>query len=98
MNRVYVAGCGGMLGQAFHGEFGSDNDLRCTDIDVNDDWLEYLGLRDLDAFTEDVLAFAPDHLCHLSAPTDLEHCETHPDGAMQPTRWPWRIPSTSPMS
>ena len=56
-------------------------DLRCTDIDVNEDWLDYLDFRDLDAYREDVLAFAPDYLFHLGALTDLEYCETHPDEA-----------------
>src|SRR5665648_592283 len=79
MNRVYMAGCGGMLGQAFYEEFAGDNDLRCTDIDVNEDWLTHLDFRDYDAYREDVLAFAPDHLFHLGAFTDLEYCETHPD-------------------
>ena len=33
--RIYMAGSGGMLGEAFHREFGPTNELRCTDIDVN---------------------------------------------------------------
>lgn len=79
MERVYMAGCGGMLGQAFYEEFAPVADLRCTDIDVNDDWLDYLDFRDLEAYRKDVLAFAPDHLFHIGALTDLEYCETHPD-------------------
>lgn len=81
MNRVYIAGCGGMLGHAFHEEFSRAADLRCTDIDVNEDWLDYLDFRDFDRYREDVLAYAPDHLFHLGALTDLEYCETHPDEA-----------------
>ena len=79
MKRVYMAGCGGMLGQAFHEEFAPLTQTRCTDIDVNEDWLEYLDFRDLDAYRQDVLAFAPDHLFHIGALTDLEYCETHLD-------------------
>ena len=30
-------------------------------------------------FKDTLLAFAPDHLFHLAALTDLEYCETHPD-------------------
>ena len=60
MERVYMAGCGGMLGQAFYEEFAPVADSRCTDIDVNEDWLDYLDFRDLDAYRKDVLAFAPD--------------------------------------
>jgi dTDP-4-dehydrorhamnose reductase len=81
MNRVYIAGCGGMLGQAFHEEFDGIADLRCTDIDVNEDWLEYLDFRDFEAYRDDVRDFAPNHLFHLGALTDLEYCETHPDEA-----------------
>jgi RmlD substrate binding domain len=38
MDRVYIAGCGGMLGRAFYEEFAGRAELRCTDIDVNEDW------------------------------------------------------------
>jgi len=81
VKRVYIAGCGGMLGQAFYEEFGAGIDVRCTDIDVNDAWLEYLDFRDLESYREDVRRFAPDHLFHLGALTDLEYCEDHPDEA-----------------
>lgn len=76
--RPYIAGCGGMLGEAFHAHF-ADRDLRCTDIDVNEDWLSYLDFRDLDAYRADVSAFAPDVLIHLGAHTDLEFCERNID-------------------
>ena len=79
MKRVYMAGCGGMLGQAFYEEFDALTATRYTDIDVNEDWLEHLDFRDLEAYREDVLTFAPDHLFHIGAFTDLEYCETHPD-------------------
>ena len=79
MTRLYMAGGGGMLGQAFFEEFSGDTDLRCTDIDVNEDWLQYLDFRDFDAYRKDVLAFSPDCLFHLGALTDLEYCEAHPD-------------------
>jgi dTDP-4-dehydrorhamnose reductase len=81
MKRVYMAGCGGMLGKAFHEEFDPLTQIKCTDIDVNEDWLDHLDFRDLDAYREDVLAFAPDHLFHIGALTDLEYCETHQDDA-----------------
>jgi dTDP-4-dehydrorhamnose reductase len=81
MKRVYVAGAGGMLGAALHEEFNGKVDLRCTDIDVNEDWLSYLDFRDFDRYREDVGAFMPDFLFHIGALTDLEYCETHPDDA-----------------
>lgn len=81
MNRIYVAGCGGMLGSAFYEEFGHRAELRCTDIDCNEDWLSFLDFRDLDAYRSDVKSFSPDFLFHLGALTDLEYCETHPADA-----------------
>jgi dTDP-4-dehydrorhamnose reductase len=79
--KIYIAGCGGMLGEAFHRVFGETHDLRCTDIDVNEPWLSFLDFRDLDAYRADVQAFAPDYLFHLGAHTSLEYCEQHPDDA-----------------
>src|SRR5262245_13919874 len=76
--RIYMAGCGGMLGEAFHHVFKASHELKCTDIDVNADWLSYLDFRDLDAYRADVDAFKPDYLFHLGAYTDLEYCENHP--------------------
>jgi dTDP-4-dehydrorhamnose reductase len=77
--RIYMAGCGGMLGEAFHEEFSGPAELRCTDIDVNDVWLEHLDFRDLESYRLDVHEFNPDYLFHLGALTDLEYCETHPE-------------------
>ena len=77
MTRIYIAGAGGMLGEAFHHVFGPDHELRCTDIDVNAPWLSFLDFRDLDAYRASVEAFRPDYLFHLGAFTSLEHCERH---------------------
>jgi dTDP-4-dehydrorhamnose reductase len=66
-----------MLGQAFHQVFGNDYELRCTDKDVNEPWLDLLDFRDLDGYRKDVEAFRPDYLFHLGAHTDLEYCEQH---------------------
>lgn len=78
---IYIAGCGGMLGEAFHEVFGKSYRLKCTDIDVNDNWLEYLDFRDLEAYRRDVKNFAPSYLFHLGAHTSLEYCDTHADDA-----------------
>ncbi len=75
--RIYMAGSGGMLGDAFKKEFEGAFELKCTDIDVNAHWLSYLDFRDFDAYHEDVLSFKPDYLFHLGAYTDLEYCELH---------------------
>jgi len=38
-----MAGCGGMLGEAFYKKnFIQEYNLKCTDIDVNEEWLTYL--------------------------------------------------------
>ena len=80
-NKIYIAGCGGMLGDAFHRVFGDRHELKCTDIDVNSPWLSCLDFRDFNAYRADVLDFQPDYLFHLGAHTSLEYCEEHPDDA-----------------
>lgn len=77
--KIYIAGCGGMLGEAFYHQFRSDFDLKCTDKDVNDTWLSFLDFRDFEAYKKDVNSFKPDYLFHLGAYTDLEYCETNID-------------------
>jgi len=75
MKKIYIAGCGGMLGEAFYMQFKKDYELKCTDIDVNEKWLSYLDFRNYDDYRKDVLDFKPDYLFHLGAFTDLEYCE-----------------------
>jgi dTDP-4-dehydrorhamnose reductase len=75
MKKIYIAGSGGMLGEAFYEIFKSDYHLRCTDKDVNEKWIEYLDFRDFEAYLTDVQDYKPDFLFHLGAYTDLEFCE-----------------------
>ena len=70
-----------MLGEAFHKVFGANNVLRCTDKDVNSNWLEFLDFRQDKAYMQDVESFQPDYLFHLGAHTSLEYCEENPDDA-----------------
>jgi dTDP-4-dehydrorhamnose reductase len=79
--RIYMAGSGGMLGEAFHKLYSKGNILRCTDKDVNSAWLSFLDFRDGDAYRRDVEEFKPDFLFHLGAHTSLEYCEENPDDA-----------------
>lgn len=79
MKKIYIAGCGGMLGEAFYKIFSENYTLKCTDIDVNEDWLSYLDFRNIEDYSKDVQNFRPDYLFHLGAYTDLEYCETHVD-------------------
>ena len=79
MKKIYIAGCGGMLGEAFQRILGDTYNLKCTDKDVNDSWLTHLDFRDSDAYWQDVKDFAPDYLFHIGAYTDLEYCEQNVD-------------------
>ena len=38
-DKIYIAGCGGMLGEAFYKVFTEDYELKCTDIDPNENWI-----------------------------------------------------------
>ena len=77
MKKVYIAGCGGMLGEAFHKAFKNDYECKFTDKDVNSDWLNFLDFREISAYENDVKSFAPDILIHLGAYTSLEYCDTN---------------------
>ena len=77
MRKIYIAGCGGMLGEAFWEKFSGDYELKCTDIDVNSEWLSFCDFRQYDQYKKDVFDFKPDYLFHLGAYTDLEYCELH---------------------
>ena len=68
-----------MLGEAFYKQFKSEYVLKCTDIDLNEEWLSYLDFRDYDAYRKEILDFKPDYLFHLGAFTDLEYCEKNID-------------------
>lgn len=79
--KIYMAGVGGMLGEAFYTVFKNSYEIKCTDIDVNEEWLTYLDFRNLEAYKKDVQAFKPDYLFHIGAHTSLEYCDQHPDEA-----------------
>jgi dTDP-4-dehydrorhamnose reductase len=73
--RIYVAGCGGMLGQAVHSLFSSVAEVRATDIDLNEPWLSHADVRDFESVARSVRDFRPDAILNLAALTDLEYCE-----------------------
>lgn len=79
--KIFMAGVGGMLGEAFHHVFHDSHDIRCTDKDVNAPWLGLLDFRDRDEYVRQVEAFAPDYLFHIGAHTSLELCEQQVDDA-----------------
>lgn len=81
MKKIFIAGCGGMLGEAFYQQFKDSYIIKCTDKDVNEKWLSFLDFRDLEAYKKNVLDFKPDYIFHLGAYTDLEFCELNADEA-----------------
>lgn len=80
-SRVYVAGCGGMLGAAVYARFSRQCAVRATDIDVNEGWLSHGDVRDYHAIRRDILAFRPHLVINLAALTDLEYCERDQENA-----------------
>ncbi len=74
-----MSGSGGMLGEAFYKIFKKDYHLFCSDIDVNEEWLNYLDFREYTNYQELVEKFNPDYLFHIGAHTDLEYCENNID-------------------
>jgi len=79
MKKIYIAGCGGMLGEAFYTQFKNDYKLKCTDKDINEKWLSYLDFRNYDDYKKDVEDFNPNYLFHIGAYTNLEFCEENID-------------------
>jgi len=75
--KIFIAGCGGMLGEAFYKTFGEKYKLECTDKDVNEEWIRFLDFRDIKEYRKQVREFNPDYLFHLGAYTDLEYCENN---------------------
>ena len=79
--RIYMAGVGGMLGEAFYNVFKNDYSLKCSDLVVNEEWLTALDFRNYNDYEKQVVDFNPDFLFHIGAHTDLEYCESNPDDA-----------------
>ena len=81
MKKIYMAGAGGMLGEAFYNIFNDQYEIKCSDIDLNSSWLEYLDFRDFEAYKKAIYNFRPDYIFHLGAHTSLEYCEQNSDDA-----------------
>ncbi|MBI3299548.1 MAG: NAD(P)-dependent oxidoreductase [Elusimicrobia bacterium] len=79
-SRIYIAGCGGMLGDAVYKEF-SDAHVKATDINLCEPWLSRGDVRDPRGMRESIEAFKPDAIINLAAHTDLEHCEREQEDA-----------------
>lgn len=79
--KIFMAGVGGMLGEAFHHVFLPSHEILCTDKDVNAPWLSLLDFRNRDEYIAQVRNFRPDYLFHIGAHTSLEYCEDNVDDA-----------------
>jgi len=78
--KIYMAGVGGMLGEAFYQVFSEEgHERRCSDKNVSEEWLHQLDFRDYHAYRKEVMQFQPDYIFHIGAYTDLESCELNPD-------------------
>lgn len=80
-SKIFMAGVGGMLGEAFHHVFSQSHEIVCTDKDVNAPWLSFLDFRDREEYARQVMAMKPDYLFHIGAHTSLEYCEDNVDDA-----------------
>ena len=80
--RFLITGCGGMLGEAVYAVFSRTSPhVLATDIDLNEDWLRHLDVRDIDECARAFESFRPTVVLHLAALTDLEYCELNPEEA-----------------
>jgi len=77
--KVFITGCGGMLGKAVYERFSPYCQVLATDIDVNEPWLEHGDVIDFQEISEKASKFKPDLIINLAALTDLEHCEQNPE-------------------
>jgi dTDP-4-dehydrorhamnose reductase len=85
--RIYVTGCGGMLGDAVYKYLSERHKILATDIvDCSvkgDDWLKFADVRNHGHLHYDVSDFRPDVILNLAAITSLEKCELYPDEAVE---------------
>lgn len=74
MDRVYVTGAKGMLGQALVPIFGERYEVFPTDLEECD-------VRNVDVVTDEICSCNPRFVLHLAAMTDVDACEKDPDEA-----------------
>lgn len=80
VDRILITGCGGMLGKAVYEQFSKEYEtVLATDIDLNEEWLKHMDVRDLAECEKIFEEFKPTIVLHLAALTDLEYCETNTD-------------------
>lgn len=80
-SRIYIAGCGGMLGEAVYQLFSGKCKVMATDIDTTEPWVEYADVRDYEGISKSIKTFEPELVINLAALTDLEYCEKNQENA-----------------
>lgn len=81
--KIWVIGCGGMLGKAFYNAFNSTCDINAYDKSPNEGWLKNGNITDFSFCKKSIETFDPDVIVNLAAETDLEFCEKNIDLAYQ---------------
>lgn len=83
--RVFITGCGGMLGNAIYPYFEkSFEHVMAIDIVIEEhekSWLSYCDVREPDQLAKAFEEFKPDLVLHLAALVDVEGCEDDPADA-----------------
>lgn len=79
LKKIYIAGSGGMLGDAFYNVFSNKFITKCSDKIANENWLTELDFTHYENYKLEVENFGSDCLIHLGAMTNLEECEFNPD-------------------
>jgi len=80
--RIVVTGAAGMLGSTLCPILRDRGyEVYATDIDVSDEGIEYLDVRNYKQVREIVEKIKPTMVMHLAAETDVDRCELEPDHA-----------------
>lgn len=77
--KLYVTGCGGMLGTELYKQLSQRHTIMATDKYryYDHDWLSLADVRLHHELNRDVSVFQPDAILNLAAETDMEFCETY---------------------
>ena len=76
LDRVYITGAKGMLGQAVAEIFSERYEVCPHELSETD-------VTDVEKIIEDICSFEPKFVIHLAAMTDVDGCEKNPDSAFR---------------
>ena len=79
--KALITGAGGMLGKAAYQILSKQYHVIATDIDLNEEWLTYLDVRNINDFEKAFNGNNFDIIFHLAALTDLEYCEENKENS-----------------